>query len=80
MEMKISDQRKLELRRSVQAFYLDQFDETIGELKAEFLIDFFIDHLGCDIYNQAIKDAGAYLQEKAIFMEDELYIPKKDKS
>jgi len=64
MNIELSKERRKELIRSIKAYFLEQHDEEIGDLKAGLLLDFFIEVLGPGIYNQAVKDAQAYFQQK----------------
>ncbi|WP_321372190.1 DUF2164 domain-containing protein [uncultured Desulfuromusa sp.] len=76
MEIKLSDFRKKEIVAEVQSYFRNEHDENIGDLRAEMLIDFFIDKIGPKIYNQAIDDANSFIQEKLIDLEGILYIPE----
>ncbi len=76
MEIKLSVIRKKEIVEAVQANFRNEQDEIIGELKAEMLVDFFIEKLGPKIYNQAIEDASSFIQGKLIDLEGILYIPE----
>ncbi len=64
MKTAIDKERRKELIRSIKTYFLEQHDEEIGDLKAGLLLDFFVETLGPGIYNQAIKDAQAYFQQK----------------
>lgn len=64
MKTAIDKERRKELIRSIKTYFLEQHDEEIGDLKAGLLLDFFVETLGPEIYNQAIKDAQAYFQQK----------------
>jgi uncharacterized protein (DUF2164 family) len=52
------------LIRSIKRFFEDKLDTEIGDLKAAIVLEFFAREIGPSIYNQAIADAQAYLQEK----------------
>ena len=58
---------------SIKRYFEEQMDEEIGDLKAELLLDLFIRQLGPPVYNQAIKDAHKFIQEKLHDLEDEYY-------
>jgi uncharacterized protein (DUF2164 family) len=58
---------------ATKAYFLEQHDEEIGDLKAGFLLDFFVDNLGPFVYNQAIKDAQAYFVQKAEDLDGACY-------
>lgn len=76
MEIKLSDVRKKEMIEEVQSYFRNEHDESIGELKAEMFVEFFIEKLGPKIYNQAIDDANSYIQERLIDLDGALYIPE----
>lgn len=76
MGIKLSDLRKKQMIAEVQAYFRKEYDEDIGELKAEMFLDFFIEKLGPGIYNQAIADANSFIQEKLIDLEDILSLPE----
>ncbi len=73
--MKLSDERRLDLLRSISEFYDSQFDEKIGDLKTGLLLDFFLKELGPPVYNQAIRDAHAFMQAKLSDIEGEVFYP-----
>jgi uncharacterized protein (DUF2164 family) len=51
-------------------------DEPISDFRAEGLLDFFVRELGPPVYNQAIRDACAFMQEKLTDLEGEIYEPE----
>jgi uncharacterized protein (DUF2164 family) len=40
------------------------------------LVDFLVDELGPPVYNQGVRDAQAYLQEKLSDLDGEVYEPE----
>ena len=70
--LRLSDNRRTALLRELQAHFLDQHGETIGDLKAELLLDFFLESLGPPVYNQAIADARKFVQERIDDLEDQV--------
>jgi uncharacterized protein (DUF2164 family) len=49
---------------SIKRFFAESFDDEIGDLKAARVLEFCLREVGPSIYNQAIADAQAYMQEK----------------
>lgn len=47
--------------------------EPIGELPAGLLLNYFVEEVGPAIYNQAIADAQARLQQRVADLDGELY-------
>ncbi len=76
MDIKLNEARLKAITEEVQIYFSREHDETIGELKAELLIEFFINRLGPKIYNQAIDDASTFMHDKLIDLDATLYIPE----
>jgi uncharacterized protein (DUF2164 family) len=76
VEIKLNEDRIKFMTEKVQSYFRNEHDESIGELKAEMIVEFFIKELGPKIYNQAIDDANTFIHEKLIDLEDILYIPE----
>ena len=62
MAITLSDESKDVLVSSIQAYFLDERGEDIGDLQASLILDFILQEVGPSIYNQAIKDAQAHMQ------------------
>lgn len=75
MEITLSAERKKEIIEQVQIYFRNEYDEPVGELRAELLVDFFLEKLGPKIYNQAISDAHSFIHEKLIDLEGIFYVP-----
>lgn len=48
----------------IQAYLLDEFDQEIGQLGTEMLLDFFSKEIGSYFYNRGLYDAQAILTSK----------------
>ncbi len=75
MELKISDEKRLELEGNIKNFFLDEFDQDLGILKTETVLNFFIRQLAPVIYNRAVNDAHAFMVNKLEDLEGDLYFP-----
>ncbi len=73
MRVRLSDERRARLLRLVKQHFEDEFDEPISDFRAEALLDFFIRELGPPVYNQGVRDACGYLQQKLGDIEGEVY-------
>lgn len=76
MRIQISDERRRDLIAAIRGWYDEQLEEDIGDLKARLILDFFLESLGPQVYNQAVRDAAAFVQDKLIDLEGELYEPE----
>jgi uncharacterized protein (DUF2164 family) len=75
MDIKLNEARLKAIKEEVQTYFRNEHDETIGTLKAEMLIEFFIKRLGPQIYNQAIDDANTFIHDKLIDLDATLFVP-----
>ncbi len=75
MRIKLSDDRKELMLQSIRRHFADHLDQEIGDLAAGMLLDFFVKELGPPVYNQAIRDAHSFMQDKLADLEGEFYEP-----
>ena len=75
MRIRLTDERRARMLRSLRLFFANELDHDFGELAAERILDFFARELGAPVYNQAIQDARAFLQTKLDDLEGEFYEP-----
>ena len=59
--------------KSIQTYFEQKRDEELGNLEAGFLLDFFIEQIGPAIYNKAVANAQALMQDKLIDIDGELF-------
>jgi len=58
---------------SIQRYFEENLPEAIGELPAGLLLNFFLEEIGPAVYNQAIADAQARMQQRVTDLNGELY-------
>jgi uncharacterized protein (DUF2164 family) len=73
MRIRLSPERRASILKLIQQHFVDEFDEPISEFRAEGLLDFFVRELGPPVYNQGVRDASSYIQEKLMDIEGEVY-------
>ena len=73
MRIRLSDDRRAHLLRSIKQYFDDEFDEPLSDFRAEGLLDFFVRELGPPVYNQGVRDACGYMQEKLGDIEGEVF-------
>jgi len=73
MRIKLASERRGLLVEAVKRHFLAEFDETLSDFRAEALVDFFLRQLGPPVYNQGVRDAVGYIQEKLGDIEGEIY-------
>jgi uncharacterized protein (DUF2164 family) len=77
MRIRLSDERRVRVVDAIKRHFADHFDEELSEFRAQALLDFFVRELGPPVYNQAIRDATAFVQEKLGDLEGEIYEPER---
>lgn len=70
--IRLSAERRATLVAALQRHFDDEFDEPCSSFRAEGLIDFFLRHLGPPVYNQGVRDASAFIQDKLADIEGEI--------
>jgi uncharacterized protein (DUF2164 family) len=80
MRIALSDERRSQLVAVVRRFLAREFEADFSDFQAQRLLDFFVRHLGASVYNQAIQDARAFLQDKLSDLEGEFYEPEEPRS
>jgi uncharacterized protein (DUF2164 family) len=77
MRIRLAPERRASILKLIQQHFADEFDEPISEFRAEGLLDFFVRELGPPVYNQGVRDASSYIQEKLTDIEGEVYEREK---
>jgi uncharacterized protein (DUF2164 family) len=62
--MDISKEKRIELRDKIKAYFQNERDEEIGDLAASLILDFVIEELAPEFYNQGIFDAYKYFSDR----------------
>ena len=76
-KVKIEKEKKQKLVKEIQAYFIDNYEEEIGELKAELLIDFLIEKVGKEVYNQALYDSKYWFKKKLEDLESDFFTLEK---
>ena len=76
MTIDLAPETRQRLLRSIQRYFKEQLEEEVGELKSSLLLDYVLREIGPTIYNQAIADAQAYLNERVADLDGVLYGPE----
>ena len=73
MNLEISKQARAAGITSIQRYFEENMPEPIGDLPAGLLLNFFLEEVGPVIYNQAIADAQARMQQRVADLSGELF-------
>lgn len=72
MSLKITKEYKEQIVVNIQRYFLEERGEEIGNLAAEFLMDFMIQQIGPHIYNQAVGDAQTLLMQRMASLDEDV--------
>ena len=73
MRIRLSPERRAALLQAVRAHFEEHFDEPLSDFRAQGLVDLFLRELGPPVYNQGVRDAAGYVQQKLADIEGEVY-------
>ena len=76
MAITLSQDARDHLIPSIKRYFTEHMDEDIGDLKAALLLEFCLQEIGPSIYNQAIADAQAYMQDKVTDLDGTCFEPE----
>ncbi|MFC2082850.1 DUF2164 domain-containing protein [Candidatus Bipolaricaulota bacterium] len=63
MAIEIPKELRDQLINSIKQYFAESLDQEIGELKASLLLDYVLKEVGPTIYNHAVADVQARMQE-----------------
>jgi uncharacterized protein (DUF2164 family) len=72
MILKMPKDQKIQMINLIQQYFREERDEEIGDLAAEFLMDFMIQQISPWIYNQAIHDVQTIISQKIALLEEDV--------
>lgn len=70
------EERKI-LIADIKDFFLKETDQEIGDLRAELVLDFFLEKIGAKIYNLGVNDARKWFREKFDDLDADFYLLEK---
>jgi uncharacterized protein (DUF2164 family) len=73
MPIELSKPSRTDAIASLQRYFEENFSEPLGEMPASLLLNYILEEIGPVIYNRAIVDAQARLQERVSDLNGELY-------
>ena len=73
MSVKVKKETEERLITSIKRYFKEKLDEEIGDLKASLVLEYFLKEIAPTIYNIAISDAQAYINERIADLEGTCY-------
>ena len=75
MALQLAEERRAQLMRRLEGFFLEEFDETLSEFRSSRLLDFVLETVAPHVYNQAVQDARIFMQRKLDELDGEVAAP-----
>ena len=72
----LPDDARKQAIASVKRYFEERLEEEIGDLQAMLLLEFFLEEVAPTVYNQAVMDAQAYMQDRMGDLEASCYEPE----
>lgn len=63
-KIKVDKEKRKEMIRTLQVYFLKEREEELGDLAAGLLLDFIIDKLAFEFYNQGVYDSYKFMSER----------------
>ena len=71
--IKVTKEQRDEMILAIKNYFSEEREEEIGDLRAGLMLDFILEELAPEFYNQGVSDAYTYMQDT---IEDLLSIRK----
>jgi len=76
MAIRLSNEAKKRSIASIKQYFAENMEEEVGDLKATLLLEFCLKEIGPSIYNQAVADAQAWMQDKLTDLDGSCHEPE----
>lgn len=73
MSIKLNPDEHKQAVASIERYCAENMDDTVGQLAATALLDFFLQEVAPTVYNQAIADAQSKLLARVSELDIEVY-------
>jgi uncharacterized protein (DUF2164 family) len=69
MAIALGPDAKKQAIASIRRYFAENWNQEVGDLKADLLLDFVLREIGPSVYNRAIADAQVYLRDRVADLE-----------
>jgi uncharacterized protein (DUF2164 family) len=64
MSIELKKEEVVEIVPSLQRYFREEFDTELSEMRAKFLLEYFLKEIGPYAYNRGVRDAENYLRAR----------------
>lgn len=79
MRIRLADDRRTRVLSALKHYFSEHFDDPLSDFRAAALLDFMIRELGPPVYNQGVRDACRFMQDRLGDIEGEIHEPESRK-
>lgn len=72
-KIKLSNEKRQDMLLEIKSYFLNEREEELGDLAANLILNFIIEKLALEFYNQGVYDSYKYMNDR---IEDLLSIQK----
>ncbi len=65
VSVKVTKERRAEMVPEIKIFFSKEREEEIGDLAADIILDFILEKIAPEIYNQGVDDSYQYIKDAA---------------
>jgi uncharacterized protein (DUF2164 family) len=73
MDIKLDPGRRERVTARLQLLFAKEFDDPLSDFRASEIVDLMLKTLGPAIYNQAVQDVRAHMQDKLDDLDGEIF-------
>ncbi|AZV57533.1 DUF2164 domain-containing protein [Clostridium sp. AWRP] len=63
-KIKLSKEKKQEMISTIKDYFLNERDEELGDLASSLILDFIVEELAPEFYNQGVYDCYKYIADR----------------
>lgn len=63
-KIKLSKEKKEEMISAIKNYFINERDEELGNLASSLMLDFIIEELAPEFYNQGVYDSYKYISDR----------------
>ena len=77
-KVELTDEQKKRLMNEIHEFFLSEYEEDIGIIKQQHILELFTEELATVIYNKALDDAMLWYKRQQENIEADYYLLYKE--
>jgi uncharacterized protein (DUF2164 family) len=62
--IRLSKEKKEDMLSEIKYYFLKERDEELGDLAAGLILDFIVEKLAAEFYNQGVSDSQKYMNDR----------------